>query len=52
MCGSKRSLLLKFVQFMLYYKRKKIIEKFHKNSNLKTSSKSFCVWKELSATEK
>ena len=33
-----------------YYKRKKIIKKFYKNCDLKTSSRSFCVCKELSTT--
>ena len=44
------SLLTKFRQFMSYYKRKKIIKKFRKNCNLETSSRPFCVYKELSTT--
>ena len=44
------NLLMKFGQFMSYYKVKKIIQKFYKNCNLKTSSSSFCVCKELSIT--
>ena len=35
-------------QFMSYYKRKIFIEKFYKNGDLQTSSKPFCVCKELS----
>ena len=45
---SKHNLLLKFGQFILYYKRKKIIKKFYRTCDLKTSSRSFCVFKELS----
>ena len=41
---SKHSLLLKFDQFMSYYKRKKFIKKFYKKCNLKT------VCKELGTT--
>ena len=48
--GSKHSLLMKFGQFMSYYKRKKIIKKFYKNCNLETSSRPFYVYKELSTT--
>ena len=44
------SLLMKFGQFMSYYKRKKFIKKFFKNCSVKTSSRSFCVCKELSRT--
>ena len=41
---------MKFGQFIQYYKRKPIIEKFPKNRDLKTSSRPFCVCKELSTT--
>ena len=39
---------MKFGQFMSHYKRKNFIKKFCKNCSLKTSSKPFCVCKELS----
>ena len=45
--GTKRSLLIKFGQFISYYKRKKI-KNVYKICNLKTNSKPFCVCKELS----
>ena len=48
--GSKHSLLIKFGQFMSYYKREKFIKKYYKNCDLKTSSRPFCVCKELSIT--
>ena len=48
--GSNYSLLIKFCQFISYYKRKSFVEKFYKNCGLKTSSRSFCVCKELSTT--
>ena len=48
--GSKHSLLMKFGQFMSDYKRKNFIKKFYKNCDLKTSSRFFCVCKELSTT--
>ena len=44
------SLLMKFGQFMSYYKRKNFIKKFNKNCSLKTSSRPFCVCKEWSIT--
>ena len=44
--GSKYSLLMKFGQFMLYYKRKKLIKKFYKICGLKTGSRPFCVSKD------
>ena len=47
---SKHSLFMKFDQFMSYYKRKNFIKKFPKNCGLKTSSRPFCVCKELSTT--
>ena len=47
---SKHSLLMKFDQFMSHYKRKNFIEKFRKNCDLETSSRPFCVYKELSTT--
>ena len=34
--GRKHSMLLKFGQFVLYYKRKNFIKTFHKNFDLKT----------------
>ena len=40
------SLLIKFGQFMSYYKRKRFVKKFYINSNLKTIV--FCDCKELS----
>ena len=42
------SLLMKFAQFMSHYKKKKLIKKFCRNCGLKTSSRLFCVCKELS----
>ena len=45
--GSKNSMLKKFGQFVSYYKRKIFIKKFYKNCDLKTSSRPFCVCKEL-----
>ena len=47
--GSKHSLLIKFGQIISYYK-KKIIKKFYKMCELKTSSRHFCVCKELRTT--
>ena len=47
---SKHSLLMKFGQFMSYYKRKNFIKKFHQNCGLKTSSRPFFVCKELTTT--
>ena len=41
---------MKFGQFMLYYKRKNFIKKFHQNYGLESSSRPFCVCKELSTT--
>ena len=37
-----------FGQFMSYYRSKNFIKKFYKNCGLKTSSRPFCVCKELS----
>ena len=48
--GSKHSLLMKFGQVMSNYKRKNFINKFYRNCDLKTSSRFFCVCKELSTT--
>ena len=45
--GSKHSLLMKFGQFKSYYKRNIFIEKVFKKDDLKTSSRLFCVCKEL-----
>ena len=44
------SLLMKFGQYMSYYKRKNFIKNFYKNCDLKTSSRPFYVCKELSTT--
>ena len=44
------SLLMKFAQFISYYKRKSFIRKFYKTCDLKTSSTLFCVCKELNKT--
>ena len=44
------SLLMKFSQFMSYFKRNNFIIKFWKNWGLKTSSRPFCVCKELRTT--
>ena len=44
------SLLMKFGQFISYHIRKNFIKKFYKNCSLKTSSRLFCVCKELSTT--
>ena len=46
--GNKHSLLMKFAWFMSYYKKKDFFKKFCKNYGLKTSSRPFCVCKELS----
>ena len=46
----KLSLLMKFGQFMSYSKGNNFIKKFYKNCSLKTSSRLFCVSKELSTT--
>ena len=48
--GSKHGLLMKFGQFMSYSKRNNLIKKFYKKCGLKTSSKPFCVCKELTTT--
>ena len=45
--GSKHGQLMKFGQFISYYKRKNVVKKFLKNCHLKTSSRPFCVCKEL-----
>ena len=45
---SKHCLLMKFGQFMSYYKRKNFIKNLYKKYGLKTSSRPFCVCKELS----
>ena len=41
---------MKFGQFMSYCQRQKFMKKFYKNCDLKTSSRPFCVCKELSIT--
>ena len=48
--GSKHSQLMKFGQFKSYYNRKKMYEKIQKNCDLRTSSRLFCVCKELNTT--
>ena len=48
--GSKHSLLMKFGQFMSDYKRKILSKNSTKTGDLKTSSRFFCVCKELSTT--
>ena len=45
---SKHSLLIQFVQFMLPSKINNFIKKFYKNCDRKSSSRPFCVCKELS----
>ena len=42
------TLLMEFSQFISYYKRKKIMKKLYEIWDLKTSSRSFCVCKEVS----
>ena len=49
--GSKNHVKMKFGQLISYYKRKYFFKKLYKNCNLKTSSWSFCVCKELSTNE-
>ena len=44
---SKHSLLMKFGQFMPYYKRKNVMKKFHKYCDLRTSSRSICACKRI-----
>ena len=39
--------VMKSGQFMSYFKRKKIVKKIYKNCDQKTSSRPFCVCKEL-----
>ena len=46
--GGKHSLSMKFGQFMSYSKVNNFIKKFCKNCDVKTSSRPFCVCKELS----
>ena len=43
-------LLMEFHQLMSYYKRKKFIKNFCKYYDPKTSSRTFCVCKEVSTT--
>ena len=47
---SKYSMLMKIGQFMSYYKRKKIIKKFYKNCDAKTSFSPIFVCKELKSS--
>ena len=44
------SLLMKYGQFISYYKRRYLIKKLYKNCVLKTSSRPFCVSKKLSTS--
>ena len=44
--GSKHSLVMKFGQFMYYYKRKTFIKKLYKKYDLETSSRHFLIFKE------
>ena len=46
--GSKHSLVMKFDQFMQYYKIIFFIKKFCKKSGLETSSRPFLIFKESS----
>ena len=48
--GSKHCPLMKFGQFMSYFKRNNFFKKFYKNCGLKTSSGPFFVCKEVSTT--
>ena len=50
--GSKHSLVMKFGQFMQYYKRKLFIQKFYEKWTLETSSRPFLIFKESSPCEK
>ena len=45
--GSKHSLLMKFGQFMSYYKRKRFNRKLYENYSLKTSSRLFFVLQKI-----
>ena len=45
---SKRSLVMKFGQFMQYYKIIFFIKKFYEKSGLGTSSRPFLIFKESS----
>ena len=46
--GSKHSLLMKFRQFMYYYKIIFFIEKFYEKYDLETSSRPFLIFQESS----
>ena len=46
--GGKRSLVMKFGQFMQYYKKKNFIKKFFEKCGLETSSRLFLIFKESS----
>ena len=46
--GSKRSLVMKFDQFMQYYKIIFFIKKFYEKCDLETSSRPFLIFKESS----
>ena len=46
--GSKRSLVMKFGQFMQYYKIIFFIKKFYEKCGLETSSRPFLIFKESS----
>ena len=45
--GSKHSLVMKFDQMMQYCKRKILIKKPYINYDLETSSRPYCVYREL-----
>ena len=49
-CTCTHNLLMIFGQFISHYKSKNLIKKFWKNCSLKTSSRPFSVYKELSTT--
>ena len=44
--GSKHSLVIKFGQFMYYYKRKCFIKKLYKKYGPETSSRPFLIFKD------
>ena len=49
---SKYSLVMKFGQFMQYYKKKFFIKKFSGKWDLETSSRSFLIFKDSSEKKK
>ena len=46
--GSKHSLVMKFCQFMQYYKTKRFTKKLYEKWTLETSSRPFLIFKESS----